>query len=397
MKLKNKLLKTKTRYKILEKIKKNLEPIFVNVKKHILVENYINEKDLPIIKTNILIDSKSCKNFDNDTRFNKRIKLDNIIKNNNLNSLYQKILAPFIDLKIMKSIIEKYNKYDMIIYRYKTNTIKVHSLYNRKINYKDITIKIIKMFSLMEFQKFKNEVIDFYYIPTNFKKKIIHKNFIGASSVNSAFCNFYPERYICVFRKECSDKVVLHELIHHLKIEPSSLVDNIDLVNNLIISDMNINNDSENVSLFESYTDSLAIIFNSVLDSIMFGKNINHYFFTELRFLNDTVINLIKHFGFKNINELFNKKSKKKFIQKSNVISYYVLKLGLLMDIDNFIDLFGIVCFNQKCKIKNANWNTEIYKNLYFFSKKNLLKKKIKHYGLNNTKSLKMCYNSIIY
>ena len=200
MKLKNKLLKTTKKSKILENIKKNMKPIFINIKKHILVENYINEKDLPIIKTNILIDSKSCKNFDNDSRFNKKIKLDNIIKNNNLNLLYQKILAPFIDLKIIKSIIENYNKYDMIIFRYKTNTIKVHCLYNRKINYKDILIKAIKMFSIMEFQKFKNEIIDFYYIPTNFKKKIIYKNFIGASSVNSAFCNFYPERYICVFK-----------------------------------------------------------------------------------------------------------------------------------------------------------------------------------------------------
>jgi len=397
MKLKNNLLKTSLKFKSLEKIKKNLEPIILMIKKYITVENYINEKDLPLIKTNIATDRKSCKNFDYASRENKRKILDKIVKSNNIPIIYEKILAPFIDLKIIKSIIENYNKYDMIIFRYKTNSIKLHCLYNKKINYKDLTIKTIKMFALMEFQKFKNNNITFYYVPTNFKKKIIYKDFIGPSSVNSAFCNFYPERYICVFRKECSDKVILHELIHYLKIEPSSLVNNIDETHNFIINDMNINKDLENISLFESYTDSLAIIFNSVINSILFEKNVNHYFNTELKFLNDTVLNLIKHFGFKNIKELFSKKSKKVFVQKSNVIAYYILKLGLLINVDDFLDKFGITCFNKKCKIKNAYWNSDTYKNLYFYSKANLFKRKLKNYGLNNTKSLKMCYNLIIY
>ena len=43
MKLKNKLLKTAIKSKILVNIKKYLEPIFVNVRKNISVENYFNE------------------------------------------------------------------------------------------------------------------------------------------------------------------------------------------------------------------------------------------------------------------------------------------------------------------------------------------------------------------
>ena len=79
MKLKNNLLKTSLKFKSLEKIKKNLEPIILMIKKHITVENYINEKDLPLIKTNIATDRKSCKNFDYASRENKRKILDKSI------------------------------------------------------------------------------------------------------------------------------------------------------------------------------------------------------------------------------------------------------------------------------------------------------------------------------
>jgi hypothetical protein len=397
MRLKYKNLRTTKKYRSLENIQEKIRPIITHIKNNIQMENKINEKDFNKIKTNIKTDLKSCKKLDSSSRSTRRKILNNIISTNNINPMHQKLLAPFVPLQIIKSIVENYNKYDMVIFKYKSNTINMHAFYKTKINYKELIIKCVKLFGLMEYQKYFNKKINIYYAPTNFTKRIKYKKFIGPDSVNSAFCQFYPDNYIAVFRKECSDKVILHELIHYLYIEPSSLVDNIEDMNNFIINDMNVNNDSENISFFESYTDSIAIIFNTVIDSILFEKNINYYFYTELKYLSDSVLNLLKHFGFKNINELFDKKSDKKFIQKSNVVAYYILKLGLLCEVDKLLTNFGVSCGGKKCNVKNLKWTSKKYKDLYFFSKKNLLNKNFKHNGLNKTKSLKMCYNLIIY
>ena len=99
--------------------------------------------------------------------------------------------------------------------------------------------------------------------------------------------------------------------------------------------------------------------------------------------MEDTALLILNHFNLRNVNQLFKKQKKNKIYQKTSVLSYYLLKLGLLSDIDNFLRI------NLKKKI-DVNRALK----LYYFSKNNLLTKKFKFNNLNK-KSLKMSYNEI--
>ena len=88
------------------------------------------------------------------------------------------------------------------------------------------------------------------------------------------------------------------------------------------------------VNLFEAYTDSIAIIFNSILNCILLNENINNYFQMELNFIESQMNNILNFFQFKSPAELLDKKSNKLINQNTSVLSYYILKYFLIISSD---------------------------------------------------------------
>ena len=98
--------------------------------------------------------------------------------------------------------------------------------------------------------------------------------------------------------------------------------------------------------------------------------------------------------GFSNIDDIFiiNTNSNKKFKQETSVFTYYILKLGVFMNLDEFLRLFPInkIKWTQKNQmkyymfilsgIKQINMD-DSYKNRY----------KFKH----SKKSVRMTYNEL--
>lgn len=308
-----------------------------------------------------------------------KIKQDNSGVNFNKNVFYSRFTPTFI----VNEIQNNFNYLNYFEAKYKTNILQIY-YYNDspKINFYDLQLKIIKIFSVMEYFNINNKKIVYNLALTKFEKKINNQELeIGPDTVNSGFTSFYlnSDPIISIFRKEESDRLVIHELIHCLRLD----FENFSKINDVILKEMNIFQDAKYINFFEAYTDSVAIIFNSVLNSILCFKDLNNVFYTELKYVEDTALLILNHFNLKDINQLFKKQKKNKIYQKTSVLSYYLLKLGLLSDVDNFLRI------NLKKKI-DVNRALK----LYYFSKNNLLTKKFKFNNLNK-KSLKMSYNEI--
>ena len=311
---------------------------------------------------------------------NFKIRQDNSGKKFNKNVFYSKFTPKFI----VNEIQNNFNYLNYFESKYKTNILHIY-YYNdtSKINYYDLQLKIIKIFSVMEYFNINNKKIVYNLALTKFEKKINNRELeIGPDTVNSGFTSFYlnSDPIISIFRKEESDRLVIHELIHCLRLD----FENFSKINDVILKEMNIFQDVKYINFFEAYTDSIAIIFNSVLNSILCFKDLNNIFYTELKYIEDTALLILNHYNLKNTNQLFKKNNKKnKIYQKTSVLSYYLLKLGLLSDVDNFLRI------NLKKKI-GVNKALK----LYYFSKNNLLTNEFNFNNLNK-KSLKMSYNEI--
>ena len=145
------------------------------------------------------------------------------------------------------------------------------------------------------------------------------------------------ETYIILFRKEESDKVLVHELIHYLKLDFSMsnvYWRNINGINNRVISEFNVSPSYQYINLFEALTDTLAIAFNSICNCIITKSDINDYFYTELIYSRTIAGNVLKHAGFRNISDLMDTSQVNELKQSTSVLAYYILKCSLLNNTD---------------------------------------------------------------
>ena len=214
---------------------------------------------------------------------------------------------------------------------------------------------------------------------------------LGPNSINSGLTSknmLLGSKYITIYRKEESDKVLLHEMVHYLEMEFSDLNKSNDFINEIILNDFNVNQDSQYINFFESYTDAIAIIFNSIFNSILTDKSISDYYYTEIEHTEKNIVKILSFFNIKSLDSLFNKTNKKKkLLQNTSVLSYYILKLGLLRDSEELIKYYFPLKYND--------WNLNKIINLYTLSKKNLnISKK---YCKTNDKTLRMSYNKLVY
>ena len=155
---------------------------------------------------------------------------------------------------------------------------------------------------------------------------------------------------INIFRKEEWFKVFIHETIHCMGLDFSHM--DTMFSNSKIHSLFNINVD---VKLFESYTECLAEIMNTIFFvyySVINNKNVENMDFIyekiEENFKNEILFSLFQcvkildHYGlsYKNVYENTNENNElcKKYSEKSPIFAYYVLKPILLFYMNDFVD-----------------------------------------------------------
>ena len=102
-----------------------------------------------------------------------------------------------------------------------------------------------------------------------------------------------------VFRDKEADKVMLHELVHYLKLD-FAMRDNSE-IDKMVLEDFNINKDDRFVNLFEAFTDFIAIIFNSIINCIFVKGNLNDYIQLEIDHVENQMNKVLLHSGIKNV------------------------------------------------------------------------------------------------
>ena len=118
-----------------------------------------------------------------------------------------------------------------------------------------------------------------------------------------------------------------------------------------------------NQSINEAYTEYLALIHHIAL--ISFYINISPYliYHYEKIWSLYQVCKILKHYGMNQFEDLY----KNKFIQETNVFSYYIIKFFLIWILDNkcnYKNLKSILDDQEIINIINENMNIQFDKNL---------------------------------
>jgi hypothetical protein len=208
----------------------------------------------------------------------------------------------------------------------------------------------------------KNYYELFIYL-SNEIKLINHDNkYINPDNINSGVTN---KIYICIFRKEEILKVLFHEIIHYLNLDIFYHNDHLKyLYKDIKLKQNTITNPNE------GYTEALTIILitiwrykyykNENENKICLKDFFNYSLKLELYWSFYQITKILKFFKCYNKYEDLFDKNNCYFKQKTNVLSYFILKSYLLFN-TNF--------FFKDIKINSFNINTEIFDNINLLDK----------------------------
>ena len=315
----------------------------------------------------------------------------NIINHNKIISSAEKLMnfgGKYTSKLIIQEIINNYNLLTKYEFFYKTNKISINYYHKNKITLHDsldILFLAIKGLCFISVANKKNIDIIFNYCPTDFKKKLT-QNVIGPNNVNSGFTTFYSSSpgFISIYRKEEAHKVFIHELIHYLKLDFSRI--NCQSIHNSIENDFSINSPKENINLFEAYTDSMAIIYNTIINAILtkdISKNVINY---EVSYQYNLINSLLNELNITHIvNDLNTSAIKLK--QTSNVLSYYFLKYGAMKNVNMLLKKYSLY----------TKWDIHKVREFYMLIKQNLISMKRKTHIKWGNKSMRMSKNNILF
>tara|TARA_B100000963_G_C22616881_1_gene667819 strand:- start:987 stop:2054 length:1068 start_codon:yes stop_codon:yes gene_type:complete len=260
-------------------------------------------------------------------------------------------ISRFTPSHILADILKNYIKNCVFKFRYNTHLITINYFYKESIDYNDIILLGIKSLVFCEQNGFKSN-IRLLYIPHHDKKKLDSNNTIGPSSVNSGFTTFElnGDRTIVIFRKEEAEKLLIHELVHYLGLDYNNhYLDQIE-INSKFMSDFDIVSNSNNINTFEAYTDFIAILYNNIYDSILNNDDLEKRLDNEIRFQKYQVHKILNKFDM--IHPLKKLNNGNKISQSTNVVSYYILKLGIMSNYMETINRFTLGKSWSKNKIR---------------------------------------------
>lgn len=270
-------------------------------------------------------------------------------------------------------------------------------------------IKLLYLILFFQYFCNKNITQEVYYYPSSFKK-VFSKNPLSPREVNSGVTFIEKAEHqhthngkIVLFRKEEVYKVCIHELIHSFHMDYPLIIHSHDMKSELC--------SNYPILLNEAYTESLATLINLYFVYLQKEGYMNHYGVyhvpenhilnvTKLRAMFKNELNyelglskkVLNHNGLK-YNELYQLVKTdtclKKFLQHTNVFSYYVLKPLILNNID-YYDNF-MKNYTNNGFIKNEGINVlEQYILEILKDENSHYVKSLKRAKINSSRSLKM-------
>lgn len=281
--------------------------------------------------------------------------------------------------------------------------------YNKYVDYIVMWLYILNQYAS---KKCANALTIYFYF-TSLEKNLPESKIVilDELNVNTAFTTTCPkDSEIVVFRKEEWFKVFIHETFHNFGLDFSDM--NNDSVHKCILGIFNIKSD---VNLYESYTECWAEIINAMFcgfvtlrdksDIDEFLSNFEKYINFERNY---SFFQLIKTLNFMGLQyyDLYSKDEHSKMLckhlykEKTNVLSYYIIKAILINNYPLFLQWcnkhnLSLLQFkktssnqNEYCLLIQKNYKTKsmlesVYNaNLVF----NKLQKKYRpsHYLLTN-------------
>jgi len=198
-------------------------------------------------------------------------------------------------------------------------------------------------------KKCSNSLIIYFYF-TKLEKHLPKSNIsiLDENNVNTAFTTTCPkDSEIVVFRKEEWFKVFIHETFHNFGLDFSDM--NTDEATKCILQIFKV---SSSVNLYESYTEFWAEIINALFCSFISLKdkqNIGEFLSNAEFFINFertySFFQLVKtlHFMGLTYKDLYLNNERSRMLrdnlykEKTNVLSYYIIKTILMNNYPNFL------------------------------------------------------------
>ena len=172
------------------------------------------------------------------------------------------------------------------------------------------------------------------------------KKYLGSKEVNSG-CNTFNgmENRVSVWRKEELPKVLVHELVHSLGLEKYNGYKEVE---DFIYNHFDIKRNNR-FNLFENYVELVANILNICLTMIENGKgdikSFNRLINLERTHCLFQVGKILNYYGYKNFEDFYKKDGIKeenktdRYLQKSNIFSYFIMRSMVIFNINDFIKL----------------------------------------------------------
>ena len=208
---------------------------------------------------------------------------------------------------------------------------------------------------------------------------------LGSNNINSGVTVFMYDKSLpiitTVYRSEEMYKVLIHELVHNFKYD-------------FAFADLELNisdflNVSPNTKLTpnESYTEIVALILHTMVESYIFDNKCNFDLFKlmleyEAQFSLFQCAKILHFYGFKDVDDFFQRHDNlNRFKQNTNVFSYFFAKTSLLMNLDELFNFFNKYTNNFMLDKDNIQITKPIFEQLIISSlKKSNFKVGIAHY-----------------
>lgn len=325
-----------------------------------LFETYNSKTDEYLVtkkrKNKKNLDEEICKLYSNyytlEEIMDKNLDISSLI-----DSFYGKDMeSKFISTRICRDVINNLNEATNFKNEYRDVTIYYDELEDVKIN------KIDSILNFFDFFTGKKNSYRLVLFLSNETKKLSNKiNYIGPDNVNTGYN--IRGNIICIWRKEELDKVLFHEIVHHLNLDMFSY----QYIFNDYFLKLNLNSKFQNSN--EAYTEVLGLILLSIWKYYYykFNKNMSIEDFVS-KFLNVQLAwsyyqmaKIINFFGcFSKFEDIYDKSVNCEIKEKSNIVAYYFLKSYFLKGINdllNFVDDKNIFISLKDVKNFKSNFN----------------------------------------
>jgi len=277
-------------------------------------------------------------------------------------------------------INECFKNNEVITYNNGRNTIIInlfttqdieHNIWNNT-DYNILDLNVIMMLSIMDYIKITDNKVIVYFYPTKFKKEWNGRS-LTPEVINSGFTSHGKNKYILIYRKEEYNRLLLHELIHYLLLDNAMNYEIWKSTHMQISLDYNIFN---HINLFETYTDTWAILLLIIMTNIIDPTlSLTYLLNKEKEHILCMVQQLLYQLSIPDLGSI----SIHRWVQQTSALSYYVFKYGTL-NMKDFIEKYPL----------GIKLNKKLVNELYHDIRRELNRKVI--VMMNCSKSAKLSY-----